>query len=100
MNNLYKVEDVVKDVLIRYPDTRSDNFILIFRVYQAVNENAVIRKPFYDVMLNHNVYGLPAFEGVVRARRKIFEKHPELKPEKITKFRNGKEIEYRNYSNS
>lgn len=100
MSDLYKVEDIVKDILTRYEDTRSDDFILIYRVYQSINENAVIREPFYKIMLNHKEYRLPAIASVMRARRKVYEKYPYLKPERVTKLRKDKEEEYKEYSRS
>ena len=51
-------------------------------------------------MLNHKEYGLPAIASIMRARRKVYEKYPYLKPEKVTKYRKDKEEEYREYSRS
>ena len=51
-------------------------------------------------MLNHKKYGFPSFGSVTRARRKIFEKHPELKPTETTKRRKKAEEEYKEYSKS
>lgn len=98
--NLYKTEEVVERVLRQHKDTRSDDFILIYRVFKEINENAVIREPFYQIMLNHKEYGLPAIASVMRARRKVYEKYPYLKPEKISELRKDKEEEYREYSRS
>lgn len=98
--NLYKTEEIVERVLRQYKDTRSDDFILIYRVFKEINEKVVIRLPFFEVMLNHKEYKLPAIASVMRARRKVYEKYPYLKPEKITKLRKDKEEEYREYSRS
>lgn len=105
MTDIYKLEDMVKDVLEKFEDTRSDDFILIFRVYQKINENVVVRKQFHEVMLNHLEYGLPPFTTIVRCRRKIFKNYPKLKPQKITEIREEQEskiIDYAidGYSNS
>ena len=100
MNKLIKTEELVKDVLIRFDDSRSDDFILIYRVFKEVNENAVIRNPFYHVMLNHSQYNFPAIASIMRARRKIYQNYPDLKPEKVTKKRNEKIEEYKEYSRS
>lgn len=93
-----RIEDIVYQVLEKYPDARSDDFILIVRVYMAIKENSVVRNSFLDIMFNHKEYGLPSFHTITRTRRKVFEKHPELKPEKITKKREELEIEYKEYS--
>lgn len=98
MSDLYKVEDIVKDILTRYEDARKDDFVLIYRVYQSINENAVIREPFYHVMLNHLEYKLPAFSSITRARRKILKDHPELADEKVQVAREEKESEYIDYA--
>ena len=95
---LNKIENLVKEVLTNYKDSRSDDFVLIYRVYQSINENVVIRQPFYEVMLNHKEYGLPAFSGITRARRKIFKDNPELANEKVQEARINKEAEYIDYA--
>lgn len=40
--NLYKTEEVVERVLRQHKDTRSDDFILIYRVFKEINENEVV----------------------------------------------------------
>ena len=100
MNKLIKTEELVKDVLIRFDDRRKDDFILIYRVFKEINENAVIRKPFFEVMLNHYDYNFPAIASIMRARRKVYEKYPEIKPEKVSKKRKEKIEEYKEYSRS
>lgn len=99
-SKLYKTEELVKEVLIKYKDSRSDDFVLIYRVYQSIDENAVIREPFYKIMLNHKEYRLPAIASVMRARRKVYEKYPYLKPKRVSKLRKDKEEEYKEYSRS
>ena len=98
--NLYTVEEKVENVLREYEDARKDDFILIYRVFKEVNENAVIRNPFYHVMLYHDNYNFPAIASIMRARRKVYQKYPDLKPEKVTKKRNEKIEEYKEYSRS
>lgn len=96
--NIYSVERVVEKILREHEDTRSDDFILIYRVFSEINENVVIREPFYQIMLNHYEYKLPAIASIMRARRKVYEKYPYLKPEKATKKRSEKVEEYKEYS--
>lgn len=99
MKKLYKVEELVKMVLTEHPDTRDDNFTLVYRVYKEINEEVVLRNLFFDVMLNYKEYGLVSFEGITRARRKIMQKHPELKPVKvIQKARKKQEAIYKDYA--
>lgn len=98
--NLYTIEEKVEYVLREFEDSRESDFILIYRVFKEINENAVIRKPFYEIMLNYYEYNFPAIASIMRARRKVYEKYPYLKPEKVTKKRNKKIEEYKEYSRS
>lgn len=95
---LYKLDDTVKSVLERYPETRSDDFILVYSVYREINFKDVTIKPFHEIMLYHKQFGLPPFESVTRARRKIQSKHPELANEKTKKLREKQENEYIKYA--
>ena len=98
MSKLNKIEPIVKKVLEEYPDSRSSDDVLIFRVYKEINEDVMIRELFCEVLLNRKQYNLPSYKSIERCRRKIFEKYPELKPEKVTKFRKQKEEEYKEYA--
>ena len=97
-NSLYTTEDIVKKALTLFQDARTDDFILIYRVYQLINENAVIREPFYHVMLNHKEYGLPPFESITRARRKIQKEYPELVNKKTQEKRLNATSDYIDYA--
>lgn len=99
--SIYKTEALVKKVLEEYEDSRSDDFILIYRVYKEINEDAMIRELFCEVMVNHKLYELPPFETISRVRRKLQAQHEELRAnKKIDKARLNKTIEYRNYAMS
>ena len=99
MRKLYKIEEVVKNVLEQYSETRNDNFKLIYSVYREINFKVVTIENFYQVMWYHKEYGLPSFEGITRARRKIMNMYPELKPIKsVEKARKEEEIVYREYA--
>lgn len=98
MNKLYKVEELVEKVLREYPDSRNDNFILIYRVYREINEDLVLRELFFQVMLYHKEYELPSFESITRARRKLQNKYPELKPTKeVQELRDKEEMTFFDY---
>lgn len=99
MTNIYKTEAIVKKVLKEYEDSRADDFVLIYRVYKEINESAMIRELFCEVMLNHKLYELPPFESISRARRKLQAQHEELRAnKKIDEARLNKTIEYKNYA--
>ena len=96
--NLYKLEDVVKEVLTKYEETRKDDFKLIYCVYREINFKYITREPFWDVMLNHDLYKLPSFESITRSRRKIQKDIPELAEEKTKKKRLEVTADYIDYS--
>lgn len=98
--SLYVIEEVVEMVLRQHKDTRSDDFILIYRVFKEINENVIVRLPFFEVMLNHKEYKLPAIASIMRARRKVYEKYPYLNPKKMQKLRKTQEAKYKDYSRS
>lgn len=51
-----------------------------------------------DFLAVRKSIGCPDFETVTRTRRKIFEKRPELKPQKITKLRADMENVFMDYA--
>lgn len=91
------VENKVLDVLEEYPEARSDDFLLIFLTFKKFYEEVDMCK-FGYVMLHHKALGLPSMHSITRARRKLFEKYPGLKPEKITELRQEKEEEFKKYA--
>lgn len=97
--NLYKVEDIVKKVLEKYPDSRNNDDVLIFRVYKEINEDVMIRELFCEVLLNRKKYNLPSYKSIERCRRKLVKEYPELKPvEEVQKARDKEENNYINYA--
>ena len=93
-----KTEEIVKDVLNRFPETREDDFVLIYAVYREINYNVATVDRFSEIMLNHAKYKFPSFRSITRSRRKIFEKHPELNPKWVAKMRKELEEDYKEYS--
>lgn len=96
--DLYKLEDVVKDVLTRFEETRSDDFKLIYAVYRELNFVHTTRELFYEIMMNHKEYKLPHFESVTRCRRKVQNKYPELANEKTKTKRLNETAQYIEYA--
>lgn len=92
-----KIEDKVLHVMKEIPQTRSDDFILIYEVYKLDNQN-VSKSNFEEVMRNHKNWNLPSFHSITRSRRKLFERYPELKPAEVTKAREEAEKEYKDYA--
>lgn len=95
---LYKLEDVVKYVLTNFEETRSDDFKLIYAVYRELDFVHTTRELFYEIMMNHKEYGLPPFESITRARRKIQKNNPELANKKVQEARYNETVEYIDYA--
>lgn len=92
------IEKTVEKILMENERSRSDDFILTLLVFKEIGGDKVFWVPFHRIMEQHKELGLPSFASITRARRKIFEKHPELKPEPITKKREELEDEFREYA--
>lgn len=98
MANLYKVEAIVKKVLTKHPEARDDDFLLVFRAYKKMNPS-IKGMYFWHVMRNHKELGLPSFESITRARRKLQSNFPELKSSsKAAEIRAEEYMEYIDYS--
>jgi hypothetical protein len=78
LKQLIKVQDFVKKSLETYPKLRDNDVRLVATYYYNnipnINEMSAIE--FLEVMVNGN---LPSPDTITRARRKIQEKHPELR---------------------
>lgn len=98
MSKIKKVELIVKDVLEETPDTRKDDFLLVAEVYYKLRPD-IIKQPFNIVMLGHKDYGLPYFESITRARRKLQAENEHLRPPKeVQEARLNETSEYINYA--
>lgn len=78
---LQTIEEKVYDYLCKYPDVRNDDMKL-YALYVMDERPVVDGKFFCDVLYNHSMYHLPSYESITRVRRKVQEKHPELRPPK------------------
>lgn len=91
-----QVEKTVKTILTEYPQTRNSDHWLYFRyVCRAVRPNGMT---FAAIFVYYKRYGLPSFESVGRARRRVQQKCPELRGDKGTQTaRETLEKEYHDY---
>ena len=96
MQKLLRVEEVVEQILREDIYSRSNDIYLILKYVLKVYPYEAGRK-FEQVMTNMEKKGL-SFESITRARRKIQNKYPELKNEKIANLREKKQKEYIDYS--
>lgn len=96
MSKLVKVEEVVERILRQDEYARNNDVYLILKYISRVYPYEV-GKRFEEVMTNVSKKGL-SFESITRARRKIQNKYPELKNDKIANFRDKKQKDYIAYS--
>ena len=98
MNKLYKVEDIVYQVLKEVPEARKDDFVLVAEVYNKI-QPLINNVSFNQVMLAHKELGLPYFESISRARRRLQNIFEELKPSKeVQEARLEEQLIYREYA--
>lgn len=74
---LKTITAIVKDVLEHDPKARNSDEYLYLEVCARIGGKC-ITFPFWKVFTNRKAYGLPSYETVGRARRKLQETHPEL----------------------
>ena len=79
MTDLDTMYNTVKDIMAHDVKARGNDMYLYVQVSKLKNVDA-IKMPFYVVMCDYSKYGLPNYETVSRARRKVQSEHPELKP--------------------
>lgn len=104
MKNMNNISNMVKKVLIEIPETRDDDNLLWL---EALRESLKDRKSGYAmadltlayVLKSIHKLGLPSFETVSRARRKLQAKYPELRgSENVRRERAKKEKTFKEYS--
>lgn len=82
--NMY---DIVKDILVRYPETRSSDKYLIWEVLRLLG--------FLEAgqLTWDRFRKTPPLESITRARRKVQEMHPELQAnETVREIRRQKSV--------
>jgi len=89
------LEPIVEDVLEKNPKTREDDYILQLKVLERFINTEL---PLNTIFMNHVELEIPALSSIVRCRRKIFERKPELKPVAISEIRTEEEKKYIEYS--
>ena len=97
MEKLKKIEHIVEKVLEVNEEARKNNDILYICVCEHFNPD-VSSQTLKHFLMTRNQTVYPAYESVTRARRKVFEKRPELKPEQVTRLREQMEGVYVDYA--
>lgn len=92
------VEKLVKQALERNKSAREDDHLLYIEVVYIIDP-ALVNVNFKMNFMNARNLGLPPFESVSRARRKLQEKYPELRANRIVEnARIEKQIEFEEYA--
>lgn len=91
MKRISEVSVKAENALWNYENTRNSDNELFLAICKEINPG-VLNLPFEVVMSNFNTFGLPAFESVSRARRKIQNNNPELRANKTVE-----DFRYENY---
>ena len=98
MERLKRVEDVVEKILEVREDARESDEVLYVYVceYFCRGISSMSMEKFF---FERHKTVCPTFKSVCRARRKLFNERPELKPkEKVTQSRKDMETIYRDYA--
>ena len=95
MARIAKVQQIVHNILIDKPETRADDFLLVFEVYAPLVGDGTTLK---TALKWHKVFGLPSFASIVRARRKLQRMYPQFEDKTATEIRAQEEKEYRDYA--
>lgn len=92
------VENLVKQALIKNKSARDDDHLLYIEVVYIIDPG-LVNVNFMMNFKNARQLGLPPFESVSRARRKLQEKYPELRAtSKVENARKEKQMEFEEYS--
>lgn len=75
---IVKTHSLVKRILEENRNARNSDLVLYMEICRKVN-NSALYLPLYEVLTNFKEYGLPSFETVSRTRRKVQEKHKNLR---------------------
>jgi hypothetical protein len=95
MARIMEVQKLVHNALIDRPETRTDDFILVLEVLK----NFVTTEMSLETVLEHHrELGVPSFASIVRARRKLQTKYPELINAKAAQIRAAEEKEFKAYA--
>ena len=90
-----KTFDLVKSILESDPNTRDDDFELIWCV---AREYDLTRCTFTNTIVEWRKRKLPSFESLTRARRKVQEMYPSLRAsDKVSEARAEQEREYADF---
>lgn len=85
MTDLNTIYDLVKDILVIDTRARDDDMYLYVQFCKQRDCKEALKMPFYVVMEHSSEFGMPSYESVSRARRKVQSECPELRASEETK---------------
>jgi hypothetical protein len=98
-SDLKTVEARVYNLLFENSKLRGDDYLL-YAEYINRYFPRLAAQPLHEALIKHYERGLPSFEGVTRARRKVQRKHPELCSKRAAAGRAKQEAAYLEYARS
>lgn len=91
---------IVKDILVKNKKARNSDVYLYIKVMERLNKGSS-KLPFDEVFNNIKELGLPFYDTVTRARRKVQEKNPDLQSDRyIEKCRRENEKTFEDFARS
>ncbi len=95
MNTLPKIREMVRQELLKHPETRDDDFLLVARIYYDFYKIDKSRS-FILVMVRHKELRLPSFESIRRNRQYLQAEKPNLygASEEVMELRHQGECDY------
>lgn len=98
MENIKKVEDVVRGIMECRPEARNSDNILYSFVISEYNPLA-LKQPLGEYLRYFKDLHIPRFETVARCRRKLQEKNEHLRgAEDVRRWREENETRFFNYA--
>lgn len=97
MKRLEKIEHIAEMILDMHEETRENDDVLYMYVCEHFNKD-MSTMSMKNFLLTRNKSECPSYASVSRARRKIFSRRPELKPEYVSKRREDMENVYKEYA--
>lgn len=96
MMSIKTTEVLVLDCLQKNVKTRKDDFILYGSVLKRMNLDLTRSIAYF--LTNHKELKLPPFATVIRCRRKLQNKYPELNDIEMSNIRQDEEEKFINYA--
>ena len=96
MKKLNQIKAIVGRVLEAHEEARKDDFVLFALVCDEMG--VPCNFDFRTMLREHKLFGLPSWESVSRARRKIQAEYRELTDEKTVEKRKEEEARYMEFA--